>query len=112
MEILDEEFRKAGLLAILKKCFKDYEISKISRIVTSSWYKNEHFRGGYSFLSITSDELNVHASDLATPIFNTGNDLVIQFAGEATHSSLYSTVNGAIETGWREAQRLIDLYKK
>jgi hypothetical protein len=36
---------------------------------------------------------------------------VLHFAGEATHSSFYGTVHGAIETGWREATRLIKFNK-
>lgn len=29
------------------------------------------------------------------------------FAGEATHDYFYSTVHGAVETGWREADRIL-----
>jgi spermine oxidase len=36
---------------------------------------------------------------------------VVLFAGEASNPVHYSTVHGAIETGRREALRLIDLYK-
>lgn len=35
----------------------------------------------------------------------------IQFAGEATHPYYYSTVHGAVETGYREAERLISYYQ-
>jgi len=35
---------------------------------------------------------------------------VLLFAGEATHSSFYSSSHGALLTGQQEAQRLIDLY--
>lgn len=34
----------------------------------------------------------------------------ILFAGEATNPHHFSTVHGAIESGWREADRLIQLY--
>lgn len=37
---------------------------------------------------------------------------IVHFAGEATHDHYYSTVHGAIETGWREAKRIADLYSK
>lgn len=31
----------------------------------------------------------------------------MQFAGEATHPDYFSTVHGAIESGWREADRIL-----
>lgn len=33
------------------------------------------------------------------------------FAGEATHDHYYSTVHGAIESGWREADRILNTLK-
>lgn len=33
---------------------------------------------------------------------------VLLFAGEATHEHFFSTVHGAIETGWREADRIAE----
>jgi len=35
---------------------------------------------------------------------------VVQFAGEATHPSFYSTTHGALLTGHREAKRILKLY--
>lgn len=35
---------------------------------------------------------------------------LVLFAGEATHSKHPSTVHGAIDSGWREANRLMELY--
>ena len=49
----------------------------------------------YKRNSIDIDEMNL-------------NDQIILFAGEATHDHYYSTVHGGVETGFREADRLID----
>lgn len=40
---------------------------------------------------------------------NDARRLVIFFAGEATSEHQYSTVNGAVESGWREAYRILKL---
>lgn len=45
------------------------------------------------------------------PINDSNGKPVIQFGGEATNPIHYGSVHGAIETGWREADRLINLYK-
>lgn len=49
---------------------------------------------------------------LAEPVYDQHSKPIVQFAGEATHDHYYSTVHGAVETGWREAQRIIDFYSK
>lgn len=48
---------------------------------------------------------------LAKPIANPMGNPLIQFAGEATNAKHYACSHGAIVTWWREADRLIDLYK-
>ena len=35
---------------------------------------------------------------------------VLLFAGEATHPTFYSSSHGALLSGQREAQRIVDLY--
>lgn len=59
-----------------------------------------------------TEELNTSAADLAYPLTNDNGIPVLQFAGEATHDHYYSTVHGAIESGWREANRLNDFHIK
>lgn len=77
----------------------------------SKWYSNPNFRGSYSNYSIKAEALGVSVHTLAEPIFDSMGKPVIQFAGEATSPTHFSCVHGAIETGWREANRIIGLYK-
>ncbi|XP_018347124.1 PREDICTED: peroxisomal N(1)-acetyl-spermine/spermidine oxidase-like [Trachymyrmex septentrionalis] len=101
-----------GLYLLLKEAFESHDnVTKPTRMLRSKWYTNEHFRGSYSFQSMVSEQMNVTPRDLAEPIM-TGNKPVILFAGEATHDHYYSTVHGGVETGFREADRLIDFERQ
>lgn len=89
-------------------------VSEPDALQRSQWYSNPHFRGSYTFRSMRAAELRTDPAALALPVYrvagSAGRVPVLQFAGEATHDHYYSTVHGAVETGWREAKRLIDLY--
>ncbi|KAF7382464.1 hypothetical protein HZH68_015383 [Vespula germanica] len=90
---------------------KDYNITKPNEMIRSKWTQNKHFRGTYSFHSVESEKVHASAEQLSEPIIK--NQLpIILFAGEATNKRFYSTVHGAIASGWREADRLIKLYAK
>uniref|UniRef100_A0A182YEB5 Amine oxidase n=1 Tax=Anopheles stephensi TaxID=30069 RepID=A0A182YEB5_ANOST len=107
----DEDVRRACMF-LLRKFMKGCNIPEPVRFQRTSWYSNPNFRGSYTFRSMTTDLLNTSASHLAIPLTNSCGMPVVQFAGEATHDHYYSTVHGAVETGWREANRLIDLYDR
>uniref|UniRef100_A0A182QD83 Amine oxidase n=1 Tax=Anopheles farauti TaxID=69004 RepID=A0A182QD83_9DIPT len=107
----DEDVRRSCMF-LLRKFMKGCIIPEPVRFQRTTWYSNPNFRGSYTFRSLTTDLLNTSASHLAIPLTNTCGMPVVQFAGEATHDHYYSTVHGAVETGWREANRLIDLYDR
>ncbi|KAL6435180.1 hypothetical protein ACFW04_005336 [Cataglyphis niger] len=108
METLSDVDVFDGLYLLLKRSLgKHYDVVKPIKMLRSKWYTNEHFRGSYTFQSTVSEQMDVRPKDLAEPILMDGNKPVILFAGEATHDHYYSTVHGAVETGFREADRLI-----
>lgn len=80
-------------------------------ICRSKWYSNPFFYGSYTNYSLKSDAIGATTVKLSQPIVNANKNPIIQFAGEATDEHYYSTVHGAIQSGWREAQRLIELYR-
>ncbi|XP_055597988.1 spermine oxidase-like isoform X2 [Uranotaenia lowii] len=112
MERCSEEDVRKCCLYLLRKFMKDSTIPEPVSFKRSQWYSNPNFRGSYSFRSMTTDLLNTSAEHLALPLTNACGIPIVQFAGEATHSHFYSTVHGAIESGWREADRLIGLYER
>ena len=69
----------------------------------SAWHKNPLVRGAYSFYSMAMDTELIDPVVILEPEYS-GRLL---FAGEATNLVKHSTVHGAIETGWREARRII-----
>lgn len=77
----------------------------------SKWNSNPFFCGSYTNYSLKSDAVGATTEKLSLPIVNANKLPIIQFAGEATNKHYYSTVHGAVESGWREAQLLIDFYR-
>ncbi|XP_076630893.1 uncharacterized protein LOC143346566 isoform X2 [Colletes latitarsis] len=112
MELLSDSTVSDGLFLLLKMFLdKAYNIPKFNRTIRSSWYTDEHFRGSYSFKSLTTEKLSAKTKDLADPLITADGKPVILFAGEATHDHYYSTVHGAVETGFREANRIINFHR-
>ncbi|XP_071629018.1 peroxisomal N(1)-acetyl-spermine/spermidine oxidase-like isoform X2 [Temnothorax longispinosus] len=112
METLSDVDVYDGLYLLLNKSFGEhYNVVKPTRILRSKWYTDEHFQGSYSFQSMVSEQMDVKPRDLAEPVMS-GNKPIILFAGEATHDYYYSTVHGAVETGFHEADRLINFERQ
>ncbi|KAG8328626.1 hypothetical protein J6590_105851, partial [Homalodisca vitripennis] len=78
----------------------------------TDWASDPNTLGAFSYRTVASDSQNLSNSDLALPVRDENDKPVILFAGEATHNHYYSTVHGALETGRREALRLIDYMKE
>ena len=74
------------------------------KVVRSSWSSDKFFRGSYSYNAVGSSKLD--RLELGKPV-DGSSPLQLLFAGEATHPSLFSTTNGAFQSGVREAERLI-----
>ena len=90
----------------------DFIYTEPVRMIMTKWFSNPNFRGSYSYRSMESSKKNVWASDLAQPVVNSKGKTRLFFAGEATHDQWYSTVHGAVQTGWREADRMFDVIRK
>ena len=86
---------------------QDFNYTEPTGLIRTTWFNNPFFRGSYSFRSKQTKQHNVWASDLADPVFNSKGYPQLFFAGEATHSHYYSTVHAAVESGWREADRIL-----
>ncbi|XP_068202521.1 uncharacterized protein [Palaemon carinicauda] len=110
MEKTSEEMVSKRCMAVLRKYLGlHFDVPDAIWCKRSTWYSNPYTRGSYSFRSMNSEAMDVHASDLAEPLVDPASEIpLVCFAGEATHDCYYSTVHGALESGWREAKRLAD----
>ncbi|XP_011312418.1 spermine oxidase [Fopius arisanus] len=112
MEKNSEELFKNQTLEILDRFFGNmYNLTEPTEIQRSSWNTNENFRGSYSYQTMQSVNMKSGPAELGEPVMRGGIPVVL-FAGEATEPRYYSMVHGAIGSGWREADRLINLYRE
>ncbi|KAJ3666727.1 hypothetical protein Zmor_002159 [Zophobas morio] len=112
VEMLSDDLVMDGCMHLLRKFVgKTFDITPPNGMLRFNWKNNPHFRGAYSYMSLETETNKISNEDLADPVINSKNNIVLLFAGEATHSKYYSTVHGAIETGFREANRIINIYK-
>lgn len=128
MELLPESEVKAGAISVVRKFLKDWTVPepiairrlrytfynycvniKRSLIFRSQWFSNPHFLGAYTYYSVKGESLNATMKTLSEPVNNQQNQPIVQFCGEATNEHHFKSVHGAVETGWREAERLIGL---
>ncbi|KAG7269499.1 hypothetical protein CRUP_027917 [Coryphaenoides rupestris] len=83
------------------------------RILRSSWGSNPYIRGSYSFTRVGSSGGDFERLAAPLPCADTTKapPLQVLFAGEATHRKYYSTTHGALLSGQREANRLVEMYR-
>ncbi|XP_023014221.2 spermine oxidase [Leptinotarsa decemlineata] len=115
IEVLPENLLMKGVYFVMERFLsQDYNVTKPDKIIRTNWYTNPHFKGSYSFQTIRARRENGQISaeeKLAEPLRNFEGKPLIQFAGEATNVLHYTTVQGAVETGYREADILLNLYQ-
>jgi len=71
----------------------------ITKTYFHNWHKDEHTRGGYSYVPVNGLE---HQLNLAKPVNGT-----LFFGGEATSLGNVGTVHGAIQSGERAAREIL-----
>ncbi|XP_053674421.1 spermine oxidase-like [Anopheles nili] len=101
---------REGILHLLKIFAKNLKFGNVQALWRSKWSSDRLFRGSYSSRSITTENLGTGAQYLGKPVKNAANEPVLLFAGEATNPVHYSTVHGALDSGFREADRLLRYY--
>ncbi|XP_013183713.2 peroxisomal N(1)-acetyl-spermine/spermidine oxidase [Amyelois transitella] len=112
MERVSLEGVEAGIKKLLKVVFKDFDVAPVKRILRTQWTLNPLIRGAYAYRSVGTEENGGSAQILGEPLYRSNGFPVVCFAGEATSHRRHNAVHGAVEAGFREADRLIETFKK
>ncbi|KAM9365199.1 peroxisomal N(1)-acetyl-spermine/spermidine oxidase-like [Pholidichthys leucotaenia] len=81
------------------------------RILCSRWFHDPWTCGSYCHPRIGCSAEDFESMMEPLPASGTqSKPLQVLFAGEATHPCYYSTVHGALLSGWREADQLITIF--
>ncbi|XP_030011399.1 peroxisomal N(1)-acetyl-spermine/spermidine oxidase [Sphaeramia orbicularis] len=108
METLSEQEVTHAVTKLVRQ-FTGNPIITPTRVLRSQWFHDPWTCGSYSYpgKGCSAQDLD----NLREPMPTKGSQpLQVLFAGEATHPCFYSTVHGAVLSGWREADRLISHY--
>ncbi|XP_041983996.1 lysine-specific histone demethylase 1A-like [Aricia agestis] len=109
METLPEEVVRSKAFGVIKQFMgANFTIPRPTGMIRSTWYSNPYTRGSYTFDDVGFPQHPNARNILGEPLLDSAGKPKVLFAGEATNPKHYGTVHGASETGFREAQRLLD----
>ncbi|XP_026727657.1 peroxisomal N(1)-acetyl-spermine/spermidine oxidase-like [Trichoplusia ni] len=111
MEKQSLENVKTGVQKLFANVLKNFEVSPIKNLIRSQWLSNPLTRGSYAYRSVATEEDGGSAAILSEPLDRGDRFPTICFAGEATSHEQHNAVHGAVESGFREAERLIKNFK-
>ncbi|XP_078711569.1 peroxisomal N(1)-acetyl-spermine/spermidine oxidase [Lampetra fluviatilis] len=112
METLTESEVRQRMLELLRNFTGNPNIPAPKRMLISRWNSHPYTLGSYTYTALGSsgDDIDNLSQPLPSSQQRGVQPLQVMFAGEATHRQFYSTTHGALESGWREADRLIKHY--
>ncbi|RMC11812.1 hypothetical protein DUI87_11938 [Hirundo rustica rustica] len=112
METLSDAEVLSAMTHVLRTMTGNPSLPAPRSVLRSRWHSAPYTRGSYSYVAVGSSGEDIDV--LAQPLPEDPRDprpLQLLFAGEATHRTFYSTTHGALLSGWREAERLNQLFQ-
>lgn len=96
-----------GLRALLR-AFPAVDLPQDFTLVRSRWGSDPLFRGSYSYIPTGCTTTSISA--LQEPLRSSDGLPRVLLAGEATHAQYFGTVHGAMFSGERAAQQVLDSF--
>ncbi|XP_028668897.2 polyamine oxidase (exo-N4-amino) 1 isoform X1 [Erpetoichthys calabaricus] len=113
METQSEEELASNITQNFREILGNPSIPHPKKVIYTKWHSNPYTRGAYTYRTVGAK--GSHFDILAEPLPKdkslSTQELQILFAGEGTSRNLHSTVQGALKSGWREAERLTKFYQ-
>ncbi|KAJ0175275.1 hypothetical protein K1T71_009416 [Dendrolimus kikuchii] len=103
---------KAGVDKMLEVFRKKFDVSPVKNVLRTQWSSNPLTRCSYAYRSVLNEENGGSAIQLSGPLYNKTNFPLVCLAGEATSHHRHTAVHGAVESGFREAERLIKSFEE
>ncbi|XP_066943578.1 spermine oxidase-like [Macrobrachium rosenbergii] len=112
MENLPEEIVREHLRSLLSNVTKR-EVPKPTFFRRTQWGLNPWTQGAYSsFVTVEGDQAGLRSRiPFQVPLENSSGKKVVLWAGEHTHNTHYSTVDGAMDSGLRAASEVLGLLR-
>lgn len=85
------------------------KLPKPSLMLRTKWLTDKYFLGSYSFLSYAFEQAKINPNELAKPISKVDGTAFLHFAGEATDETFPSYAHGAVLSGYRAADEVMDV---
>lgn len=96
----------SGILQRALTCWFGHEPPSPEAVHVTRWAQDKYSRGSYSHM-ITGVSETKHREAFQQPIVN-DHGAVLRFAGEHTSRNHFATVHGALISGWREADGILE----
>ncbi|VEN50959.1 unnamed protein product [Callosobruchus maculatus] len=104
VEALEEQVIGKSCVKLLKQFLPGYKVAEPFLVIRTKWLSNPLTRGSYSHITPDCDKsIGVGIEGLGKPIRGLDGVPRILLAGEAVHTSHYSTTHGAFESGAEQA---------
>ncbi|CAB3258115.1 unnamed protein product [Arctia plantaginis] len=112
VETLPEDLVRRKCMELLRRFMgKGVNIPEPIDIIRSNWHTNPYTRGSFTYDNLQTHQYPNARAILAEPLVDCSGAPRVLFAGEATDNVLFSTVHGAMDSGRREANRLLSKSK-